>query len=206
MLHFGTGAALLALATLGCGSAIAAGPPGPLKDWPCAAPFADQLSPEAVWPTALPTSLPAPGAWQADLRAKAIVEFIADTANSPRAGTQYIDDFAVAKGRLSPDLAMLVLSGLVERVNRIRDFLIEGIHTNVVRSHILAGAVAENEAHLAQAAQQDGPDAAAIRKARFANLRALDDAGDGAELLCHRYSYDETKVKTLAAALARQTE
>src|SRR5882724_658770 len=25
------------------------GPPGPLKDWPCAAPFSDQLTPQGVW-------------------------------------------------------------------------------------------------------------------------------------------------------------
>ena len=46
----------------------------------------------------------------------------------------------------------------------------------------------------------------AIKKARFMNLRSLDDAGDGAEMLCHRYSYDESKAKTLAAALQLHTQ
>jgi hypothetical protein len=106
---------------------------------------------------------------------------------------------------------MLVLSGIVEQANKIRDILIEGIRTNVMRSHILAGAVQQNDEHLTRALQQPTDDPAAItpdeiRKARLANLRSLDDAGDGAEMLCHRYSYDESKAKTLAATLQRQMQ
>jgi hypothetical protein len=192
------------------GTTLAAGPPGPLEDWPCPAPFADHLTPEAAWPGALPGALPDAEAWKADPQAKAIVEFVAGTENSPRVGAQYIDDFAKANGPIRPALAMLVLTGMVEQSNKIRDILIEGIHGDVVRSHILASAVHENDEHLAQALRQASSDPAAqpeaIRKARVSNLRSLDDIGDGAEMLCHRYSYDETKVEALAAALRKRTE
>jgi hypothetical protein len=211
MQHGRAGAIALALAAVVQGSALAGGPPGPLKDWPCPAPFADRLTPEAIWPTALPGTVPADDVWKADPKARAIVEFVAASENSPRMGTQYIEDFAKANGAIRPDFAMLVLSGIVEQANKLRDILIEGIHTNVVRSHILAGAVQQNDEHLAHALQQPGDDATAvtpdeIRKARLANLRSLDDAGDSADMLCHRYSYDESKARTLAAALQRQMQ
>jgi len=214
MQHRRVGAIALALAVIVQGTALAGGPPGPLKDWPCPAPFAARLTPEALWPTALPGTVPSTETWKADPKARAIVEFVASPENSPRAGTQYIEDFAKANGGIRPDLAMLVLSGVVERANRMRDILIEGIHTAVVRSHILAGAVQQNDEHLTQAQQQPSDDPAGqpeairpdeIKKARLANLRSLDNAGDGADMLCHRYSYDESKAKALAAALQRAT-
>ena len=192
-----------------CGSAVAA-PPGPLKDWPCSAPFADQLTPQGVWPAALPSPLPAADAWSADPQAKALVEFVAGTENSPASGIRHIEEFVGDNGELRPELAMLVLTGIVERVNKIRDILIEGIRTHVIRSHILAEAVADDDASLALAATTPSTDPArqpeAIKKARFWNLRSLDDVGDGAEMLCHRYAYDESKAKALAAALQRHTK
>ena len=193
-----------------CGNAVAGGPPGPLKDWPCAAAFSDQLTPQDVWPTPLPAALPDANAWSGDAQARTLVEFIASTENSPAAGARFIDDFARDNGGLRPALSMLVLTGMVERINKIRDILIEGIRTHVIRSHILAQAVADNDDSLKLATTAPSPDPAhqpdAIRKARFWNLRSLDDVGDGAEMLCHRYSYDENKAKALAAALQRNTE
>ena len=194
------------LAIIAHGTALAGGPPGPLKDWPCPVPFADRLTPEATWPAPLPGALPDVEAWKADPQAKAIVEFVTSTENSPRMGAAYIDDFAKANGPIRPALAMLVLTGIVEQSNKIRDILIEGIHGDVVRSHILAGAVQQNDEHLAQASADPAAQPDAIRKARLMNLRSLDNVGDGAEMLCHRYSYDETKAKALATALQQRTE
>jgi len=192
-----------------CGGAAAAGPPGPLKDWPCSVPFADQLTPQGVWSTALPSPLPATEAWSADPRAHALVEFVASPENSPSSGIRHIEEFVHDNGELPPELAMLVLTGMVERVNKIRDILIEGIRTHVIRSHILAEAVADNDASLALAATAPSADPAhqpeAIKKARFQNLRSLDNVGDGVEMLCHRYAYDESKAKALAAALQSHT-
>ncbi len=191
------------------GTAAANGPPGPLKDWPCAAPFADRLTPTGLWPADLPAPLPAEGEWAADPQARQLVEFIADPANSPRSGARHIEDFVKDNGPLTPALSMLVLTGLVERIDKIRDILIEGIHTQIVRSHILAEVVEENNASLALAMTEPSADPArqpdAIRRARFQNLRSLDDAGEGAEMLCHRYSYDESKARALAAALQQNT-
>jgi hypothetical protein len=209
MLYGRTGPLGLALAMVAHGVAFAGGPPGPLKDWPCQAPFADRLTPEAMWPTALPGAVPEGEAWRSDAKARAIVDFVASPENSPRAGTQYIDEFAKTNGGIRPDFAMLVLSGIVEQTNKMRNILIEGIRTSVVRSHILASAVQQNDQHLALAQKHSSDDPAmqpdAINKARLWNLRTLDDIGDGAEMLCHRYTYDESKVKALAAALQRET-
>jgi hypothetical protein len=193
-----------------CGGAIAGGPPGPLKDWPCDAAFSNQLMPQAIWPGALPAPLPDAEAWSSDPQARKLVEFIASTENSANAGARFIDDFVHDNGGLRPELSMLVLTGMVERINKIRDIMIEGIRTHVIRSHILAEAVADNDASLKLAAAAPSADPArqpeAIRKARFSNLRSLDDVGDGAEMLCHRYSYDESKAKALAAALQHHTK
>jgi hypothetical protein len=187
------------------GTAHAGGPPGPLKDWPCEAPYADRLDAAALWPEALPAPLPPDGAWKNDAVARPLVEFIASTENSANAGSRRIADETATHGKLTPAQAMLALSGTVERINTIRDFLLEGIRTQVVRSHILAEAVAENGKSLAAAKAAPSSDPArqpaAIEKARYINLRSLDDAGDGAAMLCHRYAYDEGKARALAAAL-----
>jgi len=191
-------------------TAAAAGPPGPLSDWPCPAPFADRLAPASVWPGDLPAPLPAEEAWTADPRARQLVEFIADPASSPRSGARQIEEFAKDNGPLGPELSMLVLTGMVERIDKIRDFLIEGIRTQIGRSHILAQAVEANDKSLAAAEAERSTDPArqpdAIRRARFQNLRSLDDTADGAKMLCHRYAYDEDKAKALAAALKQNTQ
>src|SRR5579862_1743455 len=102
-----------------CSTATAGGPPGPLKDWPCDAPFSSQIDPAAIWPDALPAPLPADGAWHADATARPLVEFIAGTENSANSGTRYIADFVATHGKLEPELAMLVLTGMVERIDTI---------------------------------------------------------------------------------------
>jgi hypothetical protein len=198
-----------------CSTARAGNPsgplPAPLKDWPCQAEFADQLHSEALWPTALPAPLPPPDAWEADAQARQLVDFIASPENSAKSGSHRIEEFVNDNGKLRPELAMLVLTGTVERINKIRDILIEGIRTHVIRSHILAQAVEENDKSLALAAAEPvrQPDAIkpdAIQRARLRNLRSLDEAGDGAAMLCHRYSYDEGKAKALATALQQHTQ
>jgi hypothetical protein len=177
--------------------------------------FANQLRPEALWPAALPAPLPPPDAWEADAQARQLVDFIASPENSANSGSRRIEEFVNDNGKLRPELAMLVLTGTVERINKIRDILIEGIRTHVIRSHILAQAVEENDKSLALAAAEPAADPArqpdaikpdAIRQARLRNLRSLDEAGDGAAMLCHRYSYDEGKAKALAAALQQHTQ
>ena len=167
--------------------------------------------PDQVWPDPIPAPLPAADAWERDPEAKPLVEFIASPENSPKAGAARIDEFAASRGELRSELSLLVLTGMVERINKIRDILIEGIRTHVIRSHILADAVAENDRALAlSVAQPAAADPArqpeAIKKARFWNLRSLDDAGDNAEMLCRRYAYDEAKAKALAAALHQHTK
>jgi hypothetical protein len=192
-------------------TANAAGPPGPLKDWPCPVPLEAELTAATIWPAAsLPAALPEAEAWKANSESRQVVEFVADPENSPASGSSRIAELAASRGGFHPELSMLVLSGIIERINGIRSILIEGIRTHVIRSHILAEAVAENNKALALATTQPSTDPAsqpdAIKKARFFNLRALDDAGDGAEMLCHRYSYDEIKAKALAAALQQHTQ
>src|SRR5258708_37407082 len=98
---YGRRGAIAALLVAGsCSLAEAAGPPGPLKDWPCSAPFADRLTPEGVWPTTLPAPLPVDEAWTTDAQARQLVEFIVDPANSPQSGVQHIEDFVHGNGPL----------------------------------------------------------------------------------------------------------
>jgi hypothetical protein len=169
----------------------------------------------------LPAPLPPPDAWEADVQARQLVDFIASPENSANSGSRRIEEFVTDNGKLRPELAMLVLTGTAERINKIRDILIEGIRTHVIRSHILAEAVEENDKSLALAAAEPArpPDTVkpgdvkpgdvkrdAIQQARLRNLRSLDEAGDGAAMLCHRYSYDEGKAKALATALQQHTQ
>jgi hypothetical protein len=197
-------------ALLASSGAAAPPPPGPLRDWPCEAPFADHLVPQAVWPGELPATLPDADAWQTDPATRRLVLYITSPENSPAAGVQMIEDWSREAGSFQGEVGLRVLTGMVEQTNKMRDILIEGIHTLVLRSHILAEAVANNDADLAAAikALADGaahqPDA--IRMARFWNLRALDDTGDSAALLCHRYAYDEQKARMLGAAIRAHTK
>src|SRR5882724_9255474 len=102
--HVRRGALATVLVATLCGTANAGGPPGPLKPWPCEAPFADRIDPEQLWPTALPAPLPLPEAWQGDAQARALVEFIASTENSANSGTRRIAEFVASNGKLKPEL------------------------------------------------------------------------------------------------------
>ena len=93
---------------------------------------------------------------------------------------------------------------MVERGNILRRVLLEGIKQQIIRSHVLADVVAQAAVEI-DAAQKDGKDAAPLIAARRQNLNGLDDANDMANHLCHRLTYDESKLKRLAAALKMHT-
>jgi hypothetical protein len=186
--------------------AFAKGPPHALPEWPCDTPFAGPLEPGMLWPgaTAQPDM-----AWHQDLAARHLVDFLAASENSPAMGKQEIEDFTAKNGPVSPSTALLVVSGMAERGNVLRKVLLKGIKDQIIRSHVLAEVVAQDNADLAAAKQQGSAagqqKVAEIETARRQNLLALDDADDTADQLCHRLVYDETKLRQLAAVLKEHT-
>ena len=198
---------VLVLLCLGLAApAVAKGPPHPLSDWPCDTPFAGPLEPAMLWPDAVPPA----GEWRDDAAAHALVDFLTAGENSPAMGEQAIADYAEKNGKLPRQTALLVVAGMVERGNQLRQILLKGIKDQIIRSHVLAEVVSENDAAIEVAARQGTEDgkrqAAALTEARRQNLNGLDDADDTAEHLCHRLVYDETKLRRLAAALKTHTQ
>ena len=203
------GAVVLVL-TSGAGFAAPPAPKGPLKDWPCEEQRADTLSAEALYAKPLPGPLPAPGAWLSDAAVKSVVEFAAAPENNPDLGIERIGAYGKTPGVRKPEDMLLVLSGIVERTNTMRRFIIDGIGDKVVKSRLLAETVAQDERDIA-AVPNDGTNAALERKkgletARYWNSRALGDAADDAELLCHRLAYNAKKAQRLVDAIRDEVE
>jgi hypothetical protein len=198
---------VLLLLCFGCVlPAFAKGPPKPLPDWPCDTPFAGPLEPAMLWPGAAPPG----GDWREDAAARALVDFLTASENSPAMGEREIADYAEKNGPVPRQTALRVVAGMVERGNVLRQLLLKGIKEQIIRSHVLAEVVAENTAGIDAAEKQSTEDAtrqaAALKEARRQNLNGLDDADDTAEHLCYRLVYDETKLRRLAAALKAHTQ
>ena len=191
--------ALVLLALASISPALAKGPPHALPDWPCDTPFAGPLEPAMLWPGAGAPE----GDWRADAAARELVDFLTASENSPAMGEQEIADYTEKHGPLPQATVLHIVAGMVDRGNLLRRTLLKGIKDQIIRSHVLADAVAENTNAIATAEQQGQgkADLAALTEARRQNLNGLDDAGDTAEHLCTRLVYDETKLRRLAAAL-----
>jgi hypothetical protein len=185
------GAVLLATVAPG----LAKGPPTPLTDWPCDTPFAGPLEAKMLWPGAGELLAPA-GAWKADPAAYRLVNFLTAGENSPAMGQREIEDFVENNGPLKPETSLLVVSGMVERGNKLRMILLDGIKQQIIKSH--AAAKARTDARHTEPAT--------LSETRRQNLDMLDDADDMAAHLCHRLVYDETKLKSLAATLRAHTQ
>ena len=197
------GACIWLLATMAPG--LAAGPPKPLPDWPCDTPFAGPLEAQMLWP-GIDQPLALAGAWEADPVAHRLVDFITAGENSPAMGQREIEEFTANNGPFAPETSVRILSGMIERGNKLRMILLEGIKMQIIKSHVLAAAIDENNAQVQKVASAGREaDAAALTEARRQNLHMLDDADDSAAQLCHRLVYDETKLKTLAAAIRAHT-
>lgn len=196
----------IALCLALAGPAFAKGPPQPLPDWPCETPLAGPLEPDMLWPGA---GARPDGAWHEDPAARHLVEFLTAGENSPAMGQREIEEFTAQHGPVEPETALLVVSGMVERGNVLRRVLLKGIKDQIIKSHVLADAVAAGDAKIDAAEKQGSADArqqaATLKEARRFNLAGLGDANDTAERLCHRLVHDETKLRTLAVALRAHT-
>lgn len=201
---FCAAALLLALAV----PCLAKGPPRPLADWPCDTPFAGPLDAAMLWP-GIDGRAAAEAAWQQDAVARRLVDFLTAGENSPGMGQREIEAFAEKNGPFPPDTALRVVAGMVERGNALRRILLQGIKQQIIKSHVLAEAVAADSAKIAAAEQQDTDEArhhvAALKEVRRQNLEGLDDADDTAAHLCHRLVYDEAKLRRLADTLKAHT-
>lgn len=177
-----------------------------LKDWPCKDPLVAPLTATMVWPGGLPdtlaSSLPAERAWEADPLVRDAVEFMASPENSAAASEDTVARLAREPGRDRRATLLLAFSGVVDLSNRLRAIMVDGIGVNVVRSKVIAEVVDDNSAALRQAAD-DADRAAAIRQARFWNLRRLDKTEDDAGMLCRRITYSERKLRSLAALIQK---
>jgi hypothetical protein len=197
---------LLSLSLVSGLPAVAKGPPKPLPEWPCSGSLAGPLEPAMLWPGATPPA----GGWESDPAARELVDFLTAGENSPAMGEREIADYAEKHGPLPLPTSLRIVAGMVERGNVLRQILLKGIKDQIIRSHVLADAVASDQAAIAAAEQQSGDAAkrqtAELMETRRQNLNGLDDAGDTAERLCHRLTYDETKLRRLAAALKAHTQ
>lgn len=187
-------------------SALAKEPPKPLSDWPCDTPFFGPLEAGMLWPGA---EANAEAAWADDPAARELVDFLTASENSPAMGQRKIKEFVAEHGPVKRDTAARVVSGMVERGNVLRRVLLAGIKREIIKSHVLAEAVDDDDVKLASAEKTESNDAtkmAELKEARRQNLAMLDDTADVVEHLCHRLVYDEHKLRDLADALKANTD
>ncbi len=187
-------------------AALAKGPPKPLPDWPCDTPFFGPLEPAMLWPGAESGT---ENSWEQDPAAREIVDFLTASENSPAMGQSWIEDFVAKHGPVKADTAQRVVAGMVERGNVLRKVLLAGIKREIIKSHVLAEAINDDEVKLASAEKASGSEgskANELKEARRQNLVMLDDTTDTVEHLCHRLVYDESKLRGLAAQLKAHTQ
>jgi hypothetical protein len=178
-----------------------------IADWPCEQPYLEKLTPQDLG-DGLP-AIPAED-WHADARVSKTVEAATDPEWPAPHGATEIAALAHDAGSDRARAMGLVLAGIVDETNSLRAFLVEGIRASVIKARVLEGSVADNDAALA-ALPAGGSDADAkkredIRQARFWNMRSLDDAKDGATLLCKRLAYLDKKTRALADSVRTQAQ
>ena len=174
-----------------------------IRDWPCDAPLAERFDPVQVWGSPLPS--PLPEGWRENAAVREVVAFAANLENPPDQGAKRITAFAALLGAEREERLLLVLAGLLEQFNLLREFVIEGVRDFVLRAKILRDAVAQNDAALAALSAEAGARVGAQRRAyaqaRSLDSRSMDDAMEEAEFLCRRYAYLDRKLRELTAAI-----
>ena len=174
-----------------------------IRDWPCAQPLTERLDPEAVWGGPLPATLTE--GWRDDAAVAEVVAFAANPENPPSQGGRRIAGFADGLGQDRQDRLMLVFTGLLEKFDLQRGFVIGGVRDFVLRAKILREAIDRNETAAAALPTDGDAELEEQRKgyleARFWDARNLGDALDEAEFLCHRYEYLEEKLRRLTEVI-----
>jgi hypothetical protein len=179
-----------------------------IADWPCEQPYLGTLTAQD-----LGDGLPAPpaGDWHADATVSKAVAAATDPEFPAPHGAAAIEALAQEASAERMHVMGLTLAGIVEETNSLRAFLLEGIRNSVIKARVLEAAVAENDAALAALPAAGGSEAETkkreeVAQARFWNLRSLDQANDGAELLCKRLAYLDKKTRALADAVKAQAQ
>jgi hypothetical protein len=174
-----------------------------IPNWPCDLPLADRFVPAEVWGAVLPAA--PQGDWREDAAVREVVEFAANPENPPSQGAKKIAAFAAPLGAEREQRLLLVFAGLLEHFDLLRGFVIEGVRDFVLRARILRDAVAENDAAMAALPADGGTEVEERRRgyaeARSWDARAMDDAMEEAEFLCHRYGYLDEKLRRLTEAV-----
>ena len=78
-----------------------------------------------IWGRPLPS--PLPEGWRQDPGVREVVEFAANPENPPRQGARQIAAFAAPLGAERAERLLLVFAGLVDQLNLLRGFVIEGV-------------------------------------------------------------------------------
>jgi hypothetical protein len=201
--------------------AFAKGPAQSLPNWPCDTPVSGRLEPGMLWPGA--AAQPA-DALHDDAAAQQLADFLAASENSPGRGEREIASFAEKNGPVKTDRALRIVSGVIDRGNVLRGILLDGIKEQVARSHMLADAIAADNAKIAAAESDDSssgglgdmmngqqqpaapPPAAVLKETLRQHVSQLESADDIAEGLCRRLVFDERKLRRLITALKARTQ
>jgi hypothetical protein len=191
---FGIGCGVAAL--VWAGAAVAAAPAP--ENWPCKAPYHDDLTPADVWSGDPPA---AKGDWHTDESVRKLVVYTTNPENSPAAGKTAISDFASKlDGDKTPAIA-LALSGMVDETNVLREAIISGIRDLHARTAIMGDALKENDDALAKLPETAEKERADLKTARRFNFHGKDDAEDETDFMCYRLGYVEKKLRALADQL-----
>ncbi|MBV9653076.1 MAG: hypothetical protein JOZ42_00795 [Acetobacteraceae bacterium] len=173
--------------------AAAPPPAGPLPDWPCKQPDT-VLSATALAPS-LPADRPTEDFWRADGKLRQLASFAAAPENTPRMGLQQISAFARTANGLPARQKALLLAGIVDGINQIRDMTREGVAHTVVNSRLVSEDMASVDRALAAPAPSDREN---LEKQRTQLGSQLRDIAEEADLLCHRFEYTRQKAQLLA--------
>lgn len=171
------------------------------RKWPCEAPYEPELSVGDLWEGS-PPSVPS-GNWRDHSGVKETVNEAASPANPPEHGQQAIRELAAELEGDRSERLLLVLKGLVERTNQLRDAIVGGIRSFSIRADILREAAQEKKAKADRLEKEGGSSekVAEYREARESDLRQLDEAEEEAQFHCGRYEYAREKLDKLAGTI-----
>jgi len=170
-------------------------------DWPCDAPFEPELTIADVWDGSAPEA--PSGSWKERAEVRRVVNEAATPANPPEHGQKAIRELAAGIEGERRQTLLLVLQGVLERTNQLRDAIVGGVRSFSIRADILRESASEkgDKADRLEAEGASSEEIAQYREARESDLRQLDEAEEEAQFHCGRYEYARDKLDKLAGTI-----
>lgn len=171
------------------------------RDWPCDTPLEPNLTIADVWGGSAPK---APSeSWKERAQVRRVVNEAAAPANPPEHGEKAIRGFASGLEGDRRQTLLLVLQGMVERTNELRDAIVGGVRSFSIRADLLRESASEKreKADRLEAEGASSEEIADYREARESDLRQLDEAEEEAQFHCGRYEYARQKLEKLAGTI-----